>query len=88
MSGYKDKYYNKQKFQSFEFTNSKWLKAQTTFKNLTVKHFRNGIIFGFLFEALITKTNIYENTVRKATFRRLENKRVEEENLKERYEKE
>ena len=43
-----------------------------------------GLIGGLFFESLIVATPIYENTVQKATMRRLENKLIEEANLRDR----
>jgi hypothetical protein len=86
MVDYKDKYYSKQKFYTFDFTQKKWNVAQTKFKSLTHKHFRNGILFGFLVECLIINTSIYENSVKKSTVRRLENKSIEDKYLRERQE--
>jgi mannosyltransferase OCH1-like enzyme len=86
MVDYKDKYYNKQKFYTFDFTQKKWNVAQTKFKSLMIKHFRTGIIMGFFVECLIINTNIYENSVKKSTVRRLENKSIEDKYLRERRE--
>ena len=62
-------------------------------KSMMLKNFRNAFLFGLFFESLIIYTPICkilydyyldENSVRKATIRRLEVKRIENENLKER----
>lgn len=42
------------------------------------KYFRNGLIFGFLLEAMITQTRIYDNIIRSSTMKRLEAKRAED----------
>merc|ERR1712194_90396 len=86
MVDYKDKYYGKQKFYNFEFTQHKWGVAQNKFQTMTRKHFFRGIIFGFCVEMLIINTSIYGNSVKKSTNRRLENKLIEERYLKEREE--
>ena len=86
MVDYKDKYYGKQKFYNFEFTQHKWGVAQNKFQGLMKKHFLRGIVFGFCVEMLIINTSIYENSVKKSTVRRLENKLIEERYLKERQE--
>ena len=86
MSNYKEKYLSKQKFYNFEVTQNKFGVLTKQLKTNLGRNFFKGIVIGFLVEALICNTNIYENSVKKATNRRLENKYVEEKYLSERFE--
>ncbi len=82
---YKDKYQKRlNSFHTFDITEEKFKKVSGQTKRISARNFRIGFIVGLLFETLIVATPIYENTVRKATMRRLENKLIDEANLRER----
>ena len=82
---YKDKYKKKVgSFYTFDISEDKFKVIKQMAQKTTWRNIRIGLFWGFFFEALIVATPIYENTVRKATLRRLENKLIEEANLRER----
>lgn len=59
------------RFYKFEVTEQRFDTVKKMSSRMMWKYLSRGLIFGFLLEALMTQTRIYENIIRSTTMKRL-----------------